>query len=81
MSGVEPAQLAESPAMPELAAHVWRYFAELSQFRGNNGFGANPITPTGILDWCRLAGTKLDPWEIRAIALLDEAYLPTTRDD
>ncbi|OYW62688.1 MAG: hypothetical protein B7Z31_00010 [Rhodobacterales bacterium 12-65-15] len=75
MTGVEPAELAEAPSLPPLAAHVWSYFAELSRFRGSNGFGANPITPTGIKDWCWLAGMKLDPWEIRAIALLDEAYL------
>lgn len=75
MSGVEPAQLAEALPLPELARHVWGYFAELSRFRGSNGFGPNPITPTGIKDWCWLAGMKLDPWEIRAIVLLDEAYL------
>lgn len=75
MTGVMPRQLAEAPPLPDLAAHVWVYFAELSRFRGSNGFGPNPITPTGIKHWCWLAGTKLDPWEIRAIALLDEAYL------
>lgn len=75
MTGVQPVELAEAPPLPPLASHVWGYFAELSRFRGSNGFGPSPITPTGIKDWCWLAGTELDPWEIRAIALLDEAYL------
>lgn len=80
MTGVMPEQLANAPPLPLLAAHVWGYFAELSRFRGSNGFGPNPVTPTGIKDWCWLAGLKLDSWEIRAIALLDEAYLRKQND-
>jgi hypothetical protein len=80
MTGVMPVQLAEVPELPPLAAHVWGYFAELSRFRGSNGFGANPITPTGIKDWCWLSGITLQPWEIRAIARLDEAYLKSNAD-
>jgi hypothetical protein len=82
MTGKMPAQLAEAPELPPLAAHVWGYFAELSRFRGRNGTlrGANPITPTGIKDWCWLSRTTLQPWEIRAIARLDEAYLKSNAD-
>jgi hypothetical protein len=70
-----PAELANAPPLPEMAAHVWGYFWDLSRFRGSNGFGPNRITPTGIKDWCWLTGNKLELWETRAIALLDEAYL------
>ena len=75
MTGVEPRELAEAPPLPPLTALVWGYFVELSAARGSNGFGANSITPTGIRDWCWLTGVALDPWEIQAIARLDEAYL------
>jgi hypothetical protein len=75
MTGTLPAELANLPPMPELATAVWGTFSELSRFRGNNGFGPNRISPSLMLDWCRLTGTKLNSWEIATIAALDDAFL------
>jgi hypothetical protein len=81
MTGVLPAELEALPLLPELATFVWSTFIELSAFRGSNGFGMNPITPTDILAWCNLTGTKLQAWEIRAIGLLDNKYMMVNQND
>lgn len=59
---------------PDLAAHVWGWFQELSTGR-TGGFGPNPLTWECIDAWARLTGTRLAPWEVRAIKALDLAYL------
>jgi len=70
-----PEQLADAPDLPETAALIWEVFCEISQYRGNNGDSENPISPTGIKDWCWMNTTVLEPWERRVIAQLDKVYL------
>ena len=78
MTGEEPRELAEAPPIPGLAVHVWRYFADMDQFRGSSGFGPNPLSPSDILGWSQLTRTPLQDWEIRAVKRLDVAYLSVT---
>jgi hypothetical protein len=72
-SGVLPEELESAPVLPDLAVHVWKWFLELSRGR-DAGFAANPLKYSEIEAWCRLSGTRLEPWEIRAICRLDMAY-------
>jgi hypothetical protein len=43
--------------------------------RSSNGFGQNAISYSEIEAWSRLTHTVLDHLEVRAITLLDSAYL------
>ncbi len=70
-----PDQLADAPELPELVAHVWEAFCELSRCRGGNGAGPNPITPTAIKDWSEIMGVRMDAWEIKLLLRLDREYL------
>jgi hypothetical protein len=54
---------------------VWRWFCELSQARGSNGFGPNPIRYPDIAAWSALTLTIIRPMEVRTIMLLDQVYL------
>jgi len=74
-SGIMPDELANEIEMPELTAYLWRYFFELNSERSSNGMGPNRLTSTGIKDWCYLTRTSLDPWEVRAIKLLDSLWI------
>ena len=57
------------------ARHVLQWFMDLHSSRGNNGFGYNPITYTDIAHWASLIGADPQPWEVRAIRLMDSAFL------
>ena len=70
-------QRQENPhEFPLLMQPLWEMFTELTQTR-TSGFSANPIQYSEIIAWCQLTGIKLHPWELRAIRLLDRAYLDT----
>ena len=79
-TGIKPEQL-DYDELPENVVYVWRWFCELNQYRGSNGFGANPITPTDIKDWCWLNEIKLEQWEIKAIKMIDNCFLNSQAKD
>lgn len=60
---------------PRGAEHLWRAFVELDAARGGNGFGPNPIGFADIQAWAILTDNPLAPWEVRAVRMLDDAYL------
>jgi hypothetical protein len=60
---------------PELAEHVWSWFWELSDARGSNGFGLNPIAFSDIAAWSAMTGAEPSEWEVRAIREMDRAFL------
>jgi hypothetical protein len=70
-TGIMPDQLRDAPELPELGAHVWKWYCELDQCRKSG----EPITNRDILDWQQLYGQKLEPWELRAIKTIDRVYL------
>ncbi|MFD1189755.1 phage tail assembly chaperone [Phenylobacterium conjunctum] len=73
--GIIPPELAQAPKCPPMAAHVWRYFSDLSRGRPVTEFGEGRITRLDIRLWEEDEGLILEPWERRAILLLDEIYL------
>lgn len=73
-TGRMPDELLNAPCVPENAAHVWWWFLELSKTR-RNGFGISAIGYLDIDAWARLTKTKLEPWELRAICLLDAKFI------
>lgn len=73
--GIIPPELAQAPKCPRMAEHVWRYFSDLSRCRAISEFGQGRISRLDIRLWEEDEGVTLEPWERRAILLLDEAYL------
>lgn len=69
------------PPIPEGAAHIWGWWNELSRVRGGNGFGPNPITPTAVLDWARLMGRTVRPWEAQALFEIDRLWFRQQAED
>ena len=68
------------PPLPPAATHLWETFIDLARRRGGNGFDPMPITHTEIDAWQRLKQWPLAPWEVDAIAALDDAYFASLAD-
>jgi hypothetical protein len=73
-SGAIPKEY-DFPPCPPALLYVWTIFSELSQFRGNTGYGLLPLMPTEIEAWCRLAQQPLNQFEIALVFALDRAFL------
>lgn len=80
--------LKNAPQLPEAAAYLWRWFAELSATRQAvpyskplpdgrilSGFQALALPPSEIAAWCDRSGIRLAPWEFRLLLALDRAYM------
>lgn len=80
-SGIMPEQLANEIDLPEMTEHVWGYFLDLHSERTSNGMGPNKITSSQIKDWSDLNRIRLDPWEVRAIKVLDNNWMNSVNDD
>lgn len=76
----EPKKIAEyeaelaCPPFPMAMLHVWTAFNRLSNRRGSNGFGINPISWADIDAFVRHSQMPLAPWEIRIIEELDNLF-------
>ena len=75
-----PQQLQDVPELPSLASHIWGWFIELHESRGNNGMGTSPITYRDIRDWSDITRTRIEPWEIRALRKVDSAFLQSSAE-
>ena len=64
----------ERPEIPECAAHVWAWFAELSAQRMSGMGGAEPLGWSGIAAWAALTGEIVRPEEVRMLVAMDAAY-------
>ena len=73
-TGEQPEQLANAPALPALAAHVWEYFVQLHNERSAGLMGTAKITARDMRDWCWATGNLLALWERRAIQAVDAAW-------
>jgi hypothetical protein len=71
--------LENQPPLPEHAAHIWRYYLELSPTRGNNGYGPLRLTRQEIRLFEQDELITLDPWERRALMRIDAAFINSTR--
>jgi hypothetical protein len=61
--------------MPDELAHVWGWFMQLDEARGNNGFGPNPISYSEIAWWAMLTGTAPTSFEVSLIRAIDALCL------
>ena len=61
--------------LPESCASVWRWFIDLHNARGSNGFGINPINYTEIKAYCDLMDILPEEWEVILIKRLDNEAL------
>ena len=68
------------PSMPEEFTFAWGSFFDLQATRGSNGFSPNPLTYLEIEAYIRLSGRVLLPYEIRAIKVIDSAFLNAQAD-
>lgn len=54
---------------------IWEYFHSLSNSRGSNGFGSNPISYPDIAAWNELTESNVTALEVKIIKRLDITYL------
>jgi hypothetical protein len=66
--------------MPEEYSFAWSSFFDLQSTRSSNGFSANPISYLEMQAYLHLTGRVLLPYEIRAIKVIDTAFLNTQAD-
>lgn len=60
-----------SPPFPEELGYLWQIYLRLSA-RRSVGWGRSPLSWADIDAFCRLTGTRLVPWEIKIIEMLDD---------
>lgn len=63
------------PDLPAGCLGVWNVFCELSNRRPSTGFGPGVLSHEHLLAWQQLHGTRLTPWEIDTIFMLDLIWL------
>lgn len=76
-TGVMPPQIQEAPELPASAAHIWEWFCELDASRKDGsaiGYG-------DIKDWAELTRTRIRPWEVKALRMLDKLYFREVKRD
>ena len=67
-------ELYHGPELPDLAAHVWGWWLDLSTTRGSSGFGPQPLNRREVSRWEEDEGVGMAPWERRAIFRVDAAW-------
>ena len=72
--GITPPELVGLPELPECAAHVWRWYHQVSATR-QCGMTVNPITHQEIDAWGRLRGIRPLVWELEALFGIDGAFM------
>lgn len=74
-TGKKPKELDELLELPQSCLSVWKWFIDLHNARGSNGFGINPITYTEIKSYFDLIDLQPEEWEVTLIKLLDNEAL------
>lgn len=74
-TGVKPKELEEIVELPESCYQVWRWFIDLHNTRGSNGFGVNPINYTEIKSYFDLTNIVPEDWELNLIKRFDHEAL------
>ena len=74
-TGIKPKELEDIVELPESCISVWKWFIDLHNARGSNGFGINPISYTEIKSYFDLIDMKPDDWELTLIKSFDNEAL------
>lgn len=74
-TGIKPKELEDVIELPESCIYVWKWFIDLHNARGSNGFGINPISYTEIKSYFDLMDTQPEEWEVILIKLFDNEAL------
>lgn len=74
-TGRKPKELQNLVSLPENCYLIWKYFLDLHNARGSNGFGVDPISYTEIKNYFDLMGIDPDPQEIELLKRFDYKYL------
>ena len=64
-----------APTLPRAGAHIWVAFKALHATRDEGMAGPKGISYLEIEAWEGKAGFPLRPWEVRALKMMDEAFL------
>lgn len=77
---MSPAALIGDTELPEDADYLWIWFHRLSN-RRQVGMAPGPLTWPQIKDFFGLIRIRPDEWELRALELLDNAWLESVADE
>jgi len=80
-TGREPQELADAPPMPPLASHLWASWSEIRTGLESGGLGLPRITWAALHFWQSATGSRLEPWERRAILKVDGLFLEAKAKD
>lgn len=75
-----PAALIGDTELPEDADYLWGWFHRLSN-RRQIGMAPGPLTWPQIEAFFRLLRIRADEWELRALELLDNAWLESLGEE
>lgn len=68
------AEVPDEPEVPDCVSHVLEWFFDLSKRRTPGFSGVSPMTPSDIAAWRDLCGVLIEPFEVRMILDMDDAY-------
>ena len=74
-TGIKPKELEDLIELPEGYHQVWKFFIDLHNARGSNGFGINPISYTEIKSYFDLMQIQAEDYEVTLIKLFDKEVL------
>ena len=63
------------PKFPNELVYLWRHFREVHNGRAVNGYGETRVSYLDLMAWQEVTGTRLRPWEARAIMTLGMVWL------
>lgn len=74
-TGIRPKEFEDLIELPDCCFQVWKWFIDLHNTRGSNGFGINPISFTEIKAYFDLLDIKPEEWELTLIKRFDNEAL------
>ena len=77
-TGRKPKELKNLIELPQSCYLVWKYFLDLNNARGSNGFSVNPISYTDIMNYFFLMDVSPNPEEVDLIRQFDNKYMEVT---
>lgn len=65
----------EEPETPEEVDYLLDWFEQLSATRTSGMSGPNPLSPSDVLAWSELTGSKISPNEYLILRAMDAAHV------